>query len=170
MLDDAYCRTMAAYNRWMNERLYDLCGSLPDADRRRDLGAFFGSIHATLDHVLWADRVWLSRFTGEPRPAGALGEVQYPGFDALRAARGQVDAEIERWAAGVTDAWLRGSVSWTSGADGRTRSRPAWVLAAHLFNHQTHHRGQVTALLTRLGHDPGVTDLPWMPGLEAGAG
>lgn len=166
MIDRDYCLTMARYNQWMNERVYALCAEIPDADRRRDLGAFFDSIHGTLNHLLWADRVWLSRFTGRPRPAAGLREPLYEGFDDLHAARVDTDAEILAWAGGIDADWLAGTLSWTSGVDGTPRARPAWVLVTHLFNHQTHHRGQLTTLLTQLGHDPGVTDLPWMPGLE----
>jgi uncharacterized damage-inducible protein DinB len=167
MIDRDYCTTLAEYNAWMNERLYALCRGLDPAERERDLGAFFGSIHRTLDHLLWADQVWMSRFTGRERPPVALGEPLCAGFDELQRSRVAMDAEIVHWAAQVDEAWLSAALSWTSGADGSIRTRPAWVLVTHLFNHQTHHRGQVTALLTRLGHDPGVTDLPWMPGMDA---
>jgi uncharacterized damage-inducible protein DinB len=164
VIDRDYCLTMARYNRWMNERIYAACADIPDSERRRDLGAFFGSVHGTLNHLLWGDGVWMSRFTGRPRPAGGPSDQQHADFDALWAARRALDGEIEAWAAAVGDAWLAGELSWTSGIDGGTRSRPAWVLAVHLFNHQIHHRGQVTALMMQLGVDPGVTDLPWMPG------
>jgi uncharacterized damage-inducible protein DinB len=170
MIEPTYCRTMARYNRWMNERLFTACAAIPDGERRRDLGAFFGSLHGTLNHLLWGDGVWLSRFTGRPRPAGGPADEQYADFAELRAARAALDAEILAWAEGVTSDWLASELSWTSGIDGATRSRPAWVLAVHLFNHQTHHRGQATTLMMQLGVDPGVTDLPWMPELAEEAG
>lgn len=169
MIDRAYCTTMAHYNHWMNERLYDVCAGLTDADRRRDLGAFFGSVHGTLDHLLWADQVWLGRFTGRPRPAAGPGEILHEAFDDLRRVRADVDAEILAWAEAVDPGWLAATLSWTSGADGATRTRPAWALVVHLFNHQAHHRGQLTTLLTQLGCDYGITDLPWMPGMETAA-
>jgi len=164
MIEPGYCRTMARYNEWMNAGLYELAACLPEEDLRADLGAHFGSIFATFNHLLWADQLWMSRFTGRPRPGVGIRERLYDDFDALRAAREAMDEEIRAWADGVTREWLAGTVSWRSGQDGGTRSRPAWLLVAHLFNHQTHHRGQITAMFTRLGHDPGVTDLPWMPG------
>ncbi|HKJ88315.1 MAG TPA: DinB family protein [Gammaproteobacteria bacterium] len=170
MVDPEYCRTMAHYNQWMNERIYAACAGIPDADRRRDLGAFFGSLHGTLNHLVWGDGVWMSRFTGRPRPPGGPADEQCADFAELRAAREALDGEILAWAEGIDAAWLDGELSWTSGIDGTTRSRPAWVLAAHLFNHQTHHRGQATALMMQLGVDPGVTDLPWMPGMADGDG
>jgi len=170
MIDRDYCLTMARYNQWMNERLYEGCAGIADADRRRDLGAFFRSVHGTLNHLLWADRVWMSRFTGGERPATGPADELYADFDALRAARGEMDMAILDWAGTLDEAWLRSTFTWTSGADGSTRSRPAWILVTHLFNHQTHHRGQLTTLMMQLGRDPGVTDLPWMPGVERTAG
>ena len=76
-----------------------------------------------------------------------------------------MDQDILDWTAGLTEAWLAQPLSWTSGVDGQTRTRPGWLLACHLFNHQTHHRGQLTTLLSQMGHDVGATDLPWMEGL-----
>jgi uncharacterized damage-inducible protein DinB len=94
-----------------------------------------------------------------------MGVDLYGDFEELRAARVAMDEDILAWAADLTQAGLREDLSWTSGVDGKTRSRPRWLLASHLFNHQTHHRGQLTTLLSQLGHDVGPTDLPWMPGL-----
>jgi uncharacterized damage-inducible protein DinB len=165
VIDAGFACTMAAYNRWMNERLYALCGGIPDAERRRDRGAFFGSIHATLDHIAYADTAFLSRFTGDPPEVPPLGVVLHPGWDELAAVRAALDARLEAWAGGLTNAWLRAPHTYASNVDGATRTLPTWVLVAHLFNHQTHHRGQLTTLLSQLGHDPGITDLPFMPGL-----
>lgn len=164
MIDPTYCRVMGRYNRWMNDRIYQICAGIPEADRRRDLGAFFGSVHGTLNHLLWGDGVWMSRFTGRPRPPGGPAEELYADFGELWLAREAMDAEILDWAEELDPVWLEGELSWTSDMDGEARSQPAWVLAAHLVNHQTHHRGQVTALMMQLGYDPGVTDLPRMRG------
>ncbi len=163
MIQPAYCRTMARYNEWMNAKLYARAAALSEEDLRADLGAFFGSIFATFNHLLWADQVWMSRFTERPRPSAGIRERMYDDFDALQSAREATDREIRDWADGISTEWLAGTVSWRSGQDGGRRSHPAWLLVVHLFNHQTHHRGQITAMLTRLGHDPGDTDLPWMP-------
>lgn len=161
MLD--YFRTLAQYNRWMNDKLYELCASLPDEERKRDRGAFFRSIHGTFNHILWGDHAWMSRFTGGPRPVAKAGEYPYDDFVELRAARRAMDEAISAWAQGLTPEWLASDFQWTSAMDGKMHHRPTWVLAMHLFNHQTHHRGQVTTLLKQAGIDPGVTDLPWMP-------
>jgi len=161
---------MARYNRWMNGRIYAACAVIPEDERRRDMGAFFGSIHGTLNHLLWGDTVWMSRFTGRQRPVGGPAEEMYADFDELRSAREAMDAEILDWAEGIDEEWLARELSWTSGVDATTRTQPIWFLAAHLFNHQTHHRGQLTTLLMQLGNDPGVTDLPWLPGMDTGGG
>ncbi|HVP28100.1 MAG TPA: DinB family protein [Myxococcota bacterium] len=166
MIDVAWCRLMADYNGWMNERLYGLSATLPDGERKRDRGAFFGSLHRTLDHILLGDRMWIGRFTGRSYRVVPLGQTLYEDFDALAGARREMDAEIRAFARGVTAGWLAERLAVTSAADGVTRARPAWVFVTHLFNHQTHHRGQATTLLMQAGIDPGVTDLPKLPSLE----
>jgi uncharacterized damage-inducible protein DinB len=163
MITSAFALAMAQYNAWMNERLYALCADLPDAERRRDRGAFFGSIDATLNHIVYADLAFLSRFTGDPPQVPELGVDQYPHFAALHRARIALDARLCEWAATLQDDWLGELLTYVSKVDGRTRSVPRWVLVAHVFNHQTHHRGQVTTLLSQMGHDIGSTDLPFMP-------
>jgi uncharacterized damage-inducible protein DinB len=158
---------MAAYNRWMNERLYALCAELPDAERKRDRGAFFRSIHGTLNHLLVGDRIWLGRLTGEPFAVASLDQELYADFSELRAERAKTDAAIEAWADRLGAADFAGTLSYTSVVNPQRRTYPFWVCAAHFFNHQTHHRGQLTTLLMQAGVDPGVTDLIWLPGLEA---
>jgi uncharacterized damage-inducible protein DinB len=149
----------------MNQKTYEVCAGIDDAERRRDRGAFFKSIHGTLNHLLFGDRIWLRRFTGRPYEAAPVGVDLYDDFEALRAARIAMDRDIVDWTDAMSEAWLRDDQSWTSGIDGVTRTRPGWLLASPLFNHQTHHRGQLTTLLCQLGHDVGPTDLPWMPGI-----
>ncbi|MDX1609050.1 MAG: DinB family protein [Halofilum sp. (in: g-proteobacteria)] len=168
MIDREYCVTLARYNRWMNERLYAICAGIDDATRRRDMGAFFRSIHGTLNHLLWGDLVWLSRFTGRERPATAIDEPVHDDFETLRVARASVDAEILDWARRIDPEWLAAPFTWFSGVDRSEHKQPAWILVTHLFQHQVHHRGQLTTLLMQLGHDPGVTDLPWLPHSAAG--
>jgi uncharacterized damage-inducible protein DinB len=160
-----WARAMAAYNRWMNERLYALCAGLSDAERKRDRGAFFRSIHGTLNHLLLADAIWLGRFRGEPFAVRSLDQELHADFAELRRAREHTDREVEAWAAALTTADLAGTLHYTSFVDPAPRSCPFWVAAAHFFNHQTHHRGQLTTLLVQAGVDPGVTDLIWLPGL-----
>ena len=159
------CVIMAEYNRWMNQRLYALCADLPDTERKRDRGAFFKSIHGTLNHLLWGDRAWLARFLGKDYGLPKVGVPMYEAFDEMRRERAETDAEILAWARTLDAERLAAPFTYTSGIHGRTRTLPLWVLATHLFNHQTHHRGQLTTLMMQAGVDPGETDLPWLPAL-----
>lgn len=153
-------RMMAGYNRWMNERLYDLCAALPDEERRRDRKAFFRSIHGTLNHLLLADRAWLGRFVGRPVVFPSLDHELYADFEELRRERAKTDAAIEAYAAALTEGQLAAELDYATQAGKRFR-HPLAPALVHLFNHQTHHRGQLTTLLSQLGVDPGPTDVIW---------
>ena len=167
----AQYQALARYNTWMNERLYALCATLPDEVRKEDRGAFFRSVHGTLNHLLLTDRAWLGRFTrdaalaqsrdGNGNPiayTGKLDQEVYADFALLRRERATTDAAIEAWAAGLTAEHLAAPFSYRASA-GQRYDHPLWWAVIHFFNHQTHHRGQLTTLLTQLGHDSGVTDL-----------
>jgi uncharacterized damage-inducible protein DinB len=161
MITPAYVRTMAAYNSEMNRRLYAAASRLPDAERRAGRGAFWGSIHGTLNHLVWGDRIWMARFAGWPKPPVPMPESAglIDDFAELAAAREALDAELSAWAGQVGEAWLAGEETWYSGAAQRTLTHPRALLVAHMFNHQTHHRGQVHAMLTAAGERTGDTDL-----------
>jgi uncharacterized damage-inducible protein DinB len=148
----------------MNRRIYAAAGRLPPARRVEDRGAFFGSVQGTLSHLLWADRMWLHRFDGVEKPAGGLDASPgaFPDWPSLQAGRLATDAAITHWAARVDPGWLGTTLAWYSGALGREVSRPMAMLVTHFFNHQTHHRGQVHALLTGLGEQTGDTDLAFI--------
>jgi uncharacterized damage-inducible protein DinB len=156
---------LAQYNRWMNDKVYAAASKVPDVERKLDRGAFFKSIHATLNHILLADRVWLARFNGVTLESGFMGpggirtldQELYADFDALKSERVKMDAEIEGWAGSLSTDALATNLSYVR--QGATIECPLWWAVAHLFNHQTHHRGQVTTLLTQAGQDAGVTDL-----------
>jgi uncharacterized damage-inducible protein DinB len=165
MITPAACLTFARYNRWQNRSIYDAASTLSDEERRRDRGAFFGSIHATLSHLMWGDTVWMSRFDGWEKPAGAIRDSVgfVADWDALRARRAAADARIVDWAGRVDPAWLASDATWYSGALGREVTKNAGLCVAHFFNHQTHHRGQVHAMLTAAGARPADTDLFAMP-------
>lgn len=161
-LADSYVM-LARYNRWMNERLYDVAALLTDEERARDMGAFFRSVHGTLDHVLFGDRIWLARFGvrdgGALPSSGAAYTLDlYPDLADLRRERALTDLAIDRWAKSLTDDALAATIRY-SNQSGKSFEHPLSFAVQHLFNHQTHHRGQVTTLLKQLGHDPGVTDL-----------
>ncbi|MBC9176264.1 DinB family protein [Pseudoroseomonas ludipueritiae] len=164
MITPAWCRMMAAYNAEMNRRFYAAAARLPDAARRREEGAFFGSLHRTLCHLLWADMAWMARFDGGPPPPVGLAESpeMIAEFEALREARAATDARIVAWVETVEESTLAGDLRWYSQSAGREMERPMAVAVTHLFLHQNHHRGQAHALLTRAGEDPGVTDLPFV--------
>jgi uncharacterized damage-inducible protein DinB len=156
----------ADYNAWMNERLYAVCASLSDEERKRNRGAFFKSIHSTLNHILWADRNWMTRLAGKSyTPAVSLGADIFADFEHLRAARAALDTEISEWAAALTDEWLDAPYTFASQVLQVTRVQPTWSFVSHMFNHQTHHRGQLTALLSQAGVDYGDTDMLLLPQL-----
>ncbi|HEU0160404.1 MAG TPA: DinB family protein [Hyphomicrobiaceae bacterium] len=166
MLTPAYVRTMAAYNRWQNQNLFAAADALPEAERKAPRRAFFGSIHGTLNHLVWADQLWMRRFAGEVRPA-AVGIAQSPDlyahWDDLKRERVALDDAILAWAHALEATWLEGNLSWYSNSAKRELTRPKGLIVAHFFNHQTHHRGQVHCLMTQCGVIPADTDLPIMP-------
>jgi len=158
----AIFQTYARYNVWMNQNLYTGCAKLSDVQRKNDMGAFFRSIHGTLNHILVGDRMWMARFTSKPLPPLMLDAIIHEDFDQLWADRQALDTEITTFATDLREDWLAQPFTYTSIAYGRTYTYPAWLLVTHMFNHQTHHRGQVTALMKQCGIDPGPTDLPAM--------
>ncbi|WP_099826537.1 DinB family protein [Oceaniglobus indicus] len=169
VLTSATARTLARYNRWQNAGLYEAAGALDDAARRADRGAFFGSIHGTLSHLMWGDRIWMARFAGWEKPHVGLGESAafMPDWDVMAQTRRVMDDKMLIWADTLDDAALAGDLAWFSGALGRDVLRPKALCLLHMFNHQTHHRGQVHAMLTAAGAGPGDTDLFAMPADDA---
>jgi len=164
-------RFLARYNRWFNDRLYGACEQLTDAERKRDRGAFFHSIHGSLNHIVWADRLWLRRFASQGSefralrsellqlPQGAVyGTVIHEDWTALRKARVELDAAIEAWVHDMPADFLFSTMRYGN-SKGVQRQHPAWQAMTHFFNHQTHHRGQVTTLLSQAGIDVGQTDI-----------
>jgi uncharacterized damage-inducible protein DinB len=158
-------RLLAEYNSWMNGKLYGACATLSDEERKRDRGAYFRSLHGTLNHLLLADSVWMGRFEGKPFVFKSLDQELHASFDELRAHRVEMDERIARWASTLTDDALAAKLEFTSVLTKRTHAPTLWRVVLHFFNHQTHHRGQLTALLSQAGVDYGVTDLFLLPGL-----
>jgi uncharacterized damage-inducible protein DinB len=162
MITPDYARTMARYNRWQNESLYREALKLSDEARRAERGAFFGSIHGTLNHLFWADSLWLSRFGGAERPKSPNIKAsidEFERFEDLAAARQLLDQRAIEWADAITAETVAGDLTWWSGANQKNMTRPIALIIAHFFNHQTHHRGQVHAMLTAAGAKPDATDL-----------
>ncbi len=164
MITPEYVQMMARYNDWQNRSIYTAASSVTDAARQLDRGAFFGSIHGTLSHLLWGDTIWMSRFGEGDAPEGGIPQSagSFDDWASLVAARRLADDRILEWAARVSEDELRGDLSWYSGAMGREFSKPRDMLIVHMFNHQTHHRGQVHAMLTAAGAKPDDTDIPFM--------
>ena len=163
MITPEFARTHARYNAWMNGRIYEICSSIPDAERKKDAGAFFKSIHGTLNHLMLADGIWMGRFTGKPIQVSSLAQELHENFEDLRAARSAMDESISEWARSLTPEILATELEYVSISNPAPRSTPYALTVTHFFNHQTHHRGQLTTLLMQRGIDPGVTDLLWLP-------
>jgi uncharacterized damage-inducible protein DinB len=149
MVTRDWCRLMAAYNAEMNRRLYAAADRLEEAQRRADRGAFFGSVHGTLSHLLWGDTTWMSRFAGWAAPGvGIQGSTTlHADWERLKADRIAADARIEAWAATLDADWLGGTLSWFSGALQRDVSRPRWVLVTHFFKNISEERGVVNEFI-----------------------
>jgi uncharacterized damage-inducible protein DinB len=161
LVTPSFVRTMAAYNAEMNRRIYAAAGRLPEPARRLERGAFWGSIHGTLCHLLWGDQMWMSRFDGWPKPTVGIKQSStlIADFEELSLARIDADRRISTWAGRVGDDWLGREMVWFSQAANREQRQPHGLLVTHFFNHQTHHRGQVHAMITACGEQTGDTDL-----------
>ncbi|MEZ5781865.1 MAG: DinB family protein [Rhizobiaceae bacterium] len=150
---------MAAYNAWANARLFDAAAQLSSDEWERDTGVVFGSMMGTLNHLLVTDRIWLKRMSGTGDAPNSLNAIIHRDFAKLRAARINEDQRIIDWIAAFDDAGIRGRFSYLTVSDLRTVSQRLAPALAHLFNHQTHHRGQAHAILTILGKPSIVIDL-----------
>jgi uncharacterized damage-inducible protein DinB len=146
----AHFLTMAQYNAWANERLYRVAGTLPDGDYRRDAGAYFKSLHGTFNHLLTADRIWMHRLTGVGVQPGRLDEIAFDDLQSLTAARQQEDERIIRFVEGLAEPDFETVWEYRT-LNGIAQRQPRGEILAHLFNHQTHHRGQAHAILTSIG-------------------
>ncbi|MEQ9617799.1 MAG: DinB family protein [Deltaproteobacteria bacterium] len=166
MFPKNYYELMAEYNKWMDYKIYGVCSGIPDALRKKDMGAFFKSIHSTLNHIYYGDIAWLERLRDNKFTPREIGADLFDDFEELRAAQEKTDVEILEWARSLTPEDLNSEYDYESNVKGFKRTLPRWVLVTHMFNHQTHHRGQVTTLIKQLGIDPGITDIPWLPCLE----
>lgn len=161
---------MAAYNAWMNQNLYRAAAKLSPEELIIDRGAFFGSLVGTLNHMVVADRIWLQRFASHPAQHSALDPIRslptptaldqilFTELAALVEHRTMLDDIISKWVASLTETDLDHILSYSS-TKGIAHQKRLSSLLLHFFNHQTHHRGQATTLLTQAGQDVGVTDL-----------
>lgn len=163
-------RQMAAYNQWINDRLYEVSSCLDADELERDRGAFFGSIWGTLNHIAVGDTLWLKRFASHPSGRAtlhavaalpnpsSLDQILFEDFGRLHEHRRWLDGEIIRWADGLAEADVDQVLTYQN-SKGKPFNKRLSHLILHFFNHQTHHRGQVSTLLSQAGEDVGVTDL-----------
>jgi uncharacterized damage-inducible protein DinB len=150
---------MAGYNAWCNERIYDVVAQLPDADYRADRGAFFKSVHGTLNHLLVADQIWLKRFSGRGDAPNRLDAILFENLDDLWDARHREDERIIAYIDSLSEADLGGRIRYKTITNPVEIEQPLAPALIHFFNHQTHHRGQVHCLLTGFGLEAPSLDL-----------
>ena len=166
MIDARFVQVMARYNAWQNRQVMDAVDGMTQDDFDADRGAFFRSIRGTLNHLLWADSIWMSRFSDDvEKPSGGIADSaeMTRTMDDWQAARVRLDGRIRTWADTLSDADLAGDLAWYSGATGRDQIKPRALCVVHMFNHQTHHRGQLHAMLSAAGQRTPVSDLAFMP-------
>lgn len=166
MIEPAYIWSMARYNAWQNNQLVDILKVMPEADLMLDRGAFFGSIMGTINHLLWGDMLWLNRFdpASPPPECDASDHTRFfPSYGTWSAQRLRTDEMFKLWAEQVKPVDLRADLKWYSGMMQQDFTRPLAECITHVFNHQTHHRGQVHMMLTSAGYDAPVSDLIFMP-------
>ncbi|MBM2577969.1 DinB family protein [Jannaschia sp. Os4] len=169
MITPDWVRMMARYGAWQNGNQAGVVRELPEADLRAERGAFFGSVLATLSHVVWGDRIWLCRWTDLPKPPGGIADSAgwLATVEDWATMRAETDAAMTAWAARCAQAELDADLTWHSGALGREVTKPMALCVTHMFNHGTHHRGQVHAMLTAMGAGVPDTDLFVMPDPDA---
>ncbi|MHA1598987.1 MAG: DinB family protein [Alphaproteobacteria bacterium] len=149
MSSDPHYAMLAGFNRWANGHIYDCCAMLTEDDYRQDRGAFFGSVHNTLNHLLLIDMLWGARISGTTPPAiTGLDDILYDDFDEMRDARKTEDEKLIALVEGLSGDDLQTAVSYTL-SNGTAMRTERWLMLSTLFNHQTHHRGQIHCLLTQ---------------------
>lgn len=156
---------MSRYNAWQNRQLKDIVIKMDEEDLRRDRGAFFGSIFSTLNHILWGDSLWMSRWCDDvPSPLGGVDHLSFTKTTGdWEAARFRMDGRMRIWAQTLTNLDLTGTLCWTYSATNQEMRQPLGLCISHMFNHQTHHRGQISQMLSAAGIAPPVSDLVFMP-------
>ena len=168
MITAEFCQTMARYNAWQHEGYCEILKGMKPAALKKDRKAFFGSIIGTYSHLLWGDQLWMSRFDGGFAPKADLTESSalHDDLQLMLDDRLRTDQRIIRWADKVRAMDLTGNLTWFSGSINAELTQPKARCVVHFFNHQTHHRGQLHAMLTAAGHTPQATDIPFMPEVD----
>ena len=164
MIEAEYVRIMARYNAWQNRQLTEILKDVDDEVLNADRGAFFGSIMGTLNHVLWGDTLWMSRFHDRVPAPAHMDHLNFtPTFAVWSAERFRMDGAIRMWADTLRTLDLKRRLSWFSGTLQQDMKQPLEVCVTQLFNHQTHHRGQIHAMMTAAGLKAPVSDIIFMP-------
>jgi uncharacterized damage-inducible protein DinB len=166
----AHYQMFGRYNAWANGRLYDAAARLDREQYRADRGAFFKSLHGTLNHLLTTDRIWMQRFTGSGTAPDRVDAILFDTLDELRFAREAEDRRIVDFVDSLDDARIAGSIRYRRVSTPEVFEQPLALALAHLFNHQTHHRGQAHAVLTGLVGEAPELDLLFYQRLSAQPG
>ncbi|WP_157044611.1 DinB family protein [Roseobacter sp. GAI101] len=166
MINVGYVRTMARYNSWQNDQLMPVLLDMPTAELTMDRGAFFGSILGTANYLLCGDMLWLSRFDPSVQPPFEAFD-KWPKFHkdarAWAADRHRIDGKIRHWAEALRELDLLGDLQCVPASGGKACTVPRGIAVIQLFNHQTHHRGQIHAMVTAAGQEAPVSDIVYMP-------
>ncbi|GAA6142744.1 DinB family protein [Hydrogenophaga sp. 5NK40-0174] len=164
MISTRYVDEMAKYSRWQNDGIYQCCEDIGSEERGRDRGMFFGSIHNTLDHICVVNRAILTFLDGAVPSQNPPGHVAWTSWEELKSVRLAQDNALALGARKWTDAWLEEKTFKNDPNAPDLPAIPRWIMVVQLFNHQTHHRSQVTSALHAMGVEYGSTDIPWRPG------
>ena len=167
MTPAAHYRMFGHYNAWANSRLYDAAARLSNEQYRADRGAFFKSVHGSLNHLLVTDQIWMQRFTGEGEAPNRLDAILFETLDELRVARETEDRRIVDFVERLDEARIAGTIKYRRVSSPEQFEQQLAPALAHWFNHQTHHRGQIHALLTGLVGTAPELDLLFFQRLSA---
>ena len=163
MITNEYIHEMATYARWQNDNVYRCCDEIGPDERKRDRGMFFGSIHNTLDHICVVNRSILTFLNGTLPERNPPGHAVWPDWEELKSVRLEQDNLLSNGGDEWSEGWLAGKTTKRDPQSADLPAIPRWVMVVQLFNHQTHHRGQVHAMLTAAGVKTDDTDIPFMP-------
>ncbi|MDV4169647.1 DinB family protein [Rhodovulum sp. FJ3] len=170
MITNEYIDEMATYARWQNDNIYRCCEEIGPEERKRDRGMFFGSIHNTLDHICVVNRSILTLLNGTLPERNPPGHAVWSDWEELKSVRLEQDDLLSKGGQEWTKDWLAEKTTNRDPHGDDLPAIPRWVMVVQLFNHQTHHRSQVTSALHSMGIDYGATDIPWRPGAGFFAG
>jgi uncharacterized damage-inducible protein DinB len=145
------------YGAWVNQRLLEAAAALTEEQFTRQVLPGFGSVHLTLVHLLGAEVLWFARWQGQS-PKTMLSRQELPAAPAIRERWAELIDERRAYFAALDEAELAATLHWTN-TRGQSYALPRWQVMLHCANHSTHHRSEVAAMLTKLGHEPDSTDL-----------